>query len=121
MISRTSGQLVKAMYTGLEERVPAMREYTEQQRQYTAEDLAHIVEFLATALYTGDGELFTGFLTWTAGILAARGVPALTLPPALELLRAELRDFPRADGMLEQALGHLRGSLVPVPDPGKPA
>ncbi|WP_410614926.1 cobalamin-binding protein [Amycolatopsis sp. lyj-109] len=94
---------MKTVLAGLEERLPAMRADTDLQRQYTAEDLAHIVEFLATALYVGDGELLTGFLTWTAGILTARGVPAVSLVPALELLEAELRDFPRATGMLRSA------------------
>ena len=44
-----------------------MREYTDLQREHTAEDLAHIVDFLATALYTGDAELFTGFITLDRG------------------------------------------------------
>ncbi|MGW4062921.1 cobalamin B12-binding domain-containing protein [Amycolatopsis sp. NPDC004747] len=107
LVTRSSGRLVKTVLAGLEERIPAMRDYTDLQRQYTAEDLAHIVEYLATALYVGDGELFTGFLTWTAGILTARGVPAASLAPALELLEGELRDFPRATGLLRTARTHL--------------
>ncbi|GAB3164504.1 cobalamin B12-binding domain-containing protein [Amycolatopsis sp. NPDC004378] len=109
LVTRSSGRLVKSVLAGLEERVPAMRAYTELQRQHTAEDLAHIVEFLATALYVGDSELFTGFLTWTAGILTARGVPAASLVPALDLLEAELRDFPRATELLRTARTHLAG------------
>ncbi|MFI6025709.1 B12-binding domain-containing protein [Amycolatopsis magusensis] len=107
MVTRTAAQLVKAVYTGIEERVPAMREYTELQRQYTAEDLAHIVEFLATSLYVGDDALFFDFLTWTAEILSVRGVPAESLRPALDLLAVELRDFPRAHALLVGALEHL--------------
>jgi methanogenic corrinoid protein MtbC1 len=112
LITRSSGRLVKSVLAGLEERIPAMRTYTELQRQYTAEDLAHIVEFLGTALYVGDPELFTGFLTWTAGILTARGVPAASLVPALELLEAELRDFPRATGLLRTARTELAGQAA---------
>ncbi|MET8998798.1 cobalamin-dependent protein [Amycolatopsis sp. NPDC004169] len=107
LVTRSSARLVKTVLAGLEERIPAMRSYTDLQRQYTAEDLAHIVEYLATALYVGDGELFTGFLSWTAGILTARGVPAASLVPALELLGAELHDFPRATGLLRAARTHL--------------
>ncbi|MEU0534766.1 cobalamin B12-binding domain-containing protein [Amycolatopsis tolypomycina] len=107
LVTRSAGRLVKTVLAGLEERIPAMREYTDLQRQYTAEDLAHTVEFLAAALYVGDGELFTGFLGWTAGILTSRGVPAASLVPALELLETELRDFPRAAGMLRTAQGQL--------------
>lgn len=109
LVTRTSGRLVKAVLAGLEERISAMRGYTDLQRQHTAEDIAHIVEFLATALYVGDSELFTGFLTWTAGILTARGVPAASLVPALDLLGTELRDFPRATGLLETARTHVAG------------
>jgi methanogenic corrinoid protein MtbC1 len=50
LVTRSSGRLVKTVLAGLEERIPAMRAYTDLQRQYTAEDLAHIVEYLATGL-----------------------------------------------------------------------
>ncbi|SCD77524.1 hypothetical protein GA0115252_11801 [Streptomyces sp. DfronAA-171] len=51
---------------------------------------------LATGLYVDDADLLTGFLTWTASILSARGVPAASLLPALAVLGERLRDFPRA-------------------------
>jgi methanogenic corrinoid protein MtbC1 len=108
MVSRSSGRLVRAMLAGLEERVPAMRDYDEAQRQHTIEDLAHIVDFLAAALYVGQGPLFSTFLLWTADVLAARGVPAFSLLPALDLLAGELRDFPRATALLT----HARQALV---------
>jgi methanogenic corrinoid protein MtbC1 len=107
MVARSATSLVAAVYAGLAERVPAMRDYGEQERQHTAEDLAHIVEFLATALYVGDEELFTGFLAWTAGILAARGVPPHALHAGLDLLAAELRDFPRAGRLVAAGNDHL--------------
>ncbi|GAA1305274.1 cobalamin B12-binding domain-containing protein [Saccharothrix xinjiangensis] len=116
MVSRTAKLLVKAVYTGLEELLPVMRDYTEAQRRHTAEDLAHIVDFLATALYTDDRDMFTGFTSWTAGVLWARGVPAGFLVPALDLLTAELRDFPRATGLLAAA----RAELLRVPDSRSP-
>ncbi|MDH2414445.1 B12-binding domain-containing protein [Nocardioides sp. CER19] len=112
MVSRSSAALVRAVLAGLEERVPAMRDYTDLQRQHTAEDLAHIVDFLATALYVGEAELFTGFLTWTAGILSARGVPAVSLLPALDLLAGELKDFPRATALLSAAQDELRATVT---------
>lgn len=118
MVSRSASRLVRASYAGLAERVPAVREYTELQRQYTAEDLRHIVDFLATALYLGDADLFVGFLGWTAGILEARAVPAATLRPTLDLLREELRDFPRAVGLITRAAEHLDTTVV---TPGKQA
>jgi methanogenic corrinoid protein MtbC1 len=103
MVSRSSGRLVRAVLAGLEEKVPAMRDYDEVQRHHTTEDLAHIVDFLAAALYVGEGPLFSSFLLWTADVLAARGVPAFSLLPALDLLAGELRDFPRASALLTQA------------------
>ncbi|MFD5634017.1 B12-binding domain-containing protein [Streptomyces sp. NPDC127077] len=110
MVARTHSQLVRTVMGGLEDRFPAMRDYTAPQRQHTAEDIAHIVDFLATALYVGDTDLFTSFLTWTSGILTARGVPARSLLPALDILSEELKDFPRAVQMLTQANDHLTGA-----------
>ena len=100
MVTRSAPGLVRSVMAGLEEQIPAMRSYTELQRQHTAEDIAHTVDFLASALYVDDPELFTNFLTWTGQTLEARSVPARSLVPALDLLAAELHDFPRALGML---------------------
>ncbi|HYQ67646.1 cobalamin B12-binding domain-containing protein [Actinophytocola sp.] len=107
MVARSATSLVAAVYAGLAERVPAMRDYGEQERQHTAQDLAHIVDFLATALYVGDEELFTGFVAWTAGILAARGVPPHALHAGLDLLAARLRDFPRAGRLVAAGIDQL--------------
>lgn len=107
MVARWTTSLVAAVYAGLTERLPAMRDHSEQERQHTAEDLAHIVEFLATALYVGDDELFTGFLAWTADILTARGVPPHALRAGLDLLATELRDFARAGQLVTAGITHL--------------
>ncbi|MCX5384475.1 B12-binding domain-containing protein [Streptomyces sp. NBC_00083] len=100
MVTRARAALVRAVMLGLDEAFPALRTYSDVQRERTAEDLAHIVEFLATALYLDDADLFTDFIAWTASILTARGVPAHSLPPALDLLAGELKDFPRAQRLL---------------------
>lgn len=107
MVRRSAAPLVRAVLAGLEEQIPAMRDYTDLQRQHTAEDLAHIVDFLAAALYVGEEPLFTSFVTWTADILTARSVPAVTLLPALDLLAGELQDFPRALSLLTAARAAL--------------
>ncbi|WP_370647122.1 hypothetical protein [Mycobacterium sp. IDR2000157661] len=109
---------MKATVDELEDRFPAMRSHTDVQRQRTVEDTAHIVDFLATALYIDDAELFTGFIGWTADILAARGVPAasrlLAEQPALRNLRLDHRP-PHLDRVLEMTglLDHLT-TLSPV-------
>ncbi|SHM89802.1 cobalamin B12-binding domain-containing protein [Actinacidiphila paucisporea] len=122
LVARTQPQLVKTVLVQLEDRFPAMAAYTAHQRERTAEDIAHIVEFLTVALYTDDDDLFTGFITWTAGILTARHVPARSLHPALDILAAELKDFPRATRLLDQARFALdRAPTTTGSHPGAPA
>ncbi|MFE9560108.1 B12-binding domain-containing protein [Streptomyces sp. NPDC006487] len=114
LVTRTRPQLVRTVFDGLLQAYPAMRGYSNDQRERTAEDLSHIVEFLATALYTDDADLFTRFLQWTAGILTARGVPARSLPPALDLLGQELKDFPRATAILRSSRACLTSTHFPA-------
>ncbi|MGI5163670.1 cobalamin B12-binding domain-containing protein [Spirillospora sp. CA-253888] len=96
MVAGSSRRLVRETFQRLERRFPAMADYDDHQRERTAEDLAHIVDFLAAALYVDDPGLFAGFLRWTGEILTVRGVPAGSLLPGLDLLEEQLRDFPRA-------------------------
>ncbi len=118
---------MKQVLAKLEDTFRAMAAYTTVQRERTAEDIAHIVEFLSVAVYTDDDELFTTFMTWTADILSARRVPARSLPPVLDILMTELKDFPRAlrslhraRTLLAEASQHTRSprmsAPVPVPD-----
>ncbi|MFF4909079.1 B12-binding domain-containing protein [Streptomyces sp. NPDC001260] len=118
MVARSSDSLVRTVLLALEDAFPAMRGYDDMQRERTAEDLAHIVEFLATALYVGDEGLFTWFITWTARILQARGVPVQSLPPALNLFARELKDFPRASRTLHRGIEAL---ATDHPTAGTPA
>ncbi|MFB7512017.1 B12-binding domain-containing protein [Streptomyces sp. NPDC056144] len=116
LVTRARTRLVRQTLQGLADAVPAMAAYTDRQRERTAEDLAHIVDFLGASLYTDDPELFTGFVTWTAGILRTRGVPGDALVTALDLLAEAQRDFPRT-------LAHLaagRRALLPVTAPPAP-
>ncbi|MFG2588823.1 B12-binding domain-containing protein [Streptomyces sp. NPDC048438] len=103
LVVRSRPQLVREVLAQLETRFPAAAAYTEQQREHTAQDIAHIVDYLGVALYMDDDELFTDFLAWTAGILEARRVPAVSLKQALDVLGAELKDFPRSTRLLGRA------------------
>ncbi|WP_102417306.1 B12-binding domain-containing protein [Mycobacterium sp. 4858] len=103
LVSRSAAQLVKSTVADLEDRFPAMRAYSTQQHQHTVEDVGHIVDFLTVSLYADDDALFADFITWTADILAARGVPAASLHPALDLLTAQLKEFPRSQRLLAAA------------------
>ncbi|MFI6815972.1 B12-binding domain-containing protein [Nonomuraea sp. NPDC050328] len=119
LVSRSARSLVREVMAGLEARIPAMADYTPRQRRHTAEDVAHIVDFLTAALYVNDPELFGRFLAWTAGVLSARGVPAVSLLPALEILGGRLEDFPRASALIVHGRDTVRAaspeiSTVPV-------
>jgi methanogenic corrinoid protein MtbC1 len=122
MVTRTRGQLVKQTLVDLEKRFPAMRSYTDAQRERTAEDLAYIVDYLATALYVDDAELFRTFLTWTADILTARHVPAHSLVTGLDILAGQLHDFPRALALIQLGAAALaERARGPVLGPASPA
>ncbi|MFE5852647.1 B12-binding domain-containing protein [Streptomyces sp. NPDC056500] len=118
LVVRSQGQLVKEVLARLEDVFPAMAAYTAPQRERTAEDIGHIVDFLGAALYTDDDDLFTTFITWTADILTARHVPATqSLHPALTILAAELKDFPRSTRLLDRARLTLDSAPLPAGTP----
>ncbi|MCA1218353.1 cobalamin B12-binding domain-containing protein [Streptomyces sp. 8L] len=110
LVSQSAPQLVAEVLAALAARFPEVAAYTKAQRQYAAEDIGHVVEFLATALYVDDAELFTGFLLWTADILGARGVPTAPLTRTLDILAGRLTDFPRAVALLTSAHRTLNGA-----------
>jgi methanogenic corrinoid protein MtbC1 len=111
LVARSSTRLVRDTFQRLERHIPAMRDYSDEQRERTAEDIAHIVGFLTAALYVDADEIFTGFLVWTAEVLTARRVPARSLLPCLDLLEEQLHDFPRARRILDAG----RTALAPCP------
>ncbi|MFJ4749390.1 cobalamin B12-binding domain-containing protein [Streptomyces albogriseolus] len=114
MVVQARGRLVKETLAELERRFPPMREYSDAQRERTAEDLAHVVDFLATALYVDAVEVFTDFLGWTADVLSARNVPPHSLVTGLDILADHLRDFPRALAMVRAGAAHLTGRTDPA-------
>ncbi|MER6113638.1 cobalamin B12-binding domain-containing protein [Streptomyces hirsutus] len=100
LVAQSRTRLVRDTFQLLEQSFPAMKDYSDGQRERTAEDLAHIVDFLAAALYVDSADVFTDFLGWTAEVLIARGVSARSLAPGLDLLEEQLRDFPRARDLI---------------------
>lgn len=112
MVSGTKTQLVTATVAELENRFPAMRDYSVAQREHTTADIAHIIDFLATALYVGDDDLFTSFIVWTAEVLEARNVPVASLISALDLLSDQLQDFPRTLRLLTAARTALTAKIT---------
>ncbi|WP_237300903.1 MULTISPECIES: cobalamin B12-binding domain-containing protein [unclassified Streptomyces] len=100
-VVRSAVRLLGHTFDGLEQRFPAMKDYSEDQRDRTEEDLGQIIDFLGAALYMNEEDIFTRFLAWTAQILEVRRVPARSLLPALDLLAEQLHDYPRALHILD--------------------
>ncbi|MEV0677770.1 B12-binding domain-containing protein [Actinosynnema sp. NPDC050436] len=112
LVARSGRRLVRSVHAGLDR--------AGHGTGHTPEDLAHIVDYLCTALYLDDTSLLTGYLTWTADILAVRGVRTAFLVPALDLLATELRDFPRATRLLHEARAAITRT-TPDTEPGPDA
>lgn len=72
-LTRRRGELLTGAMSALAGAYPPMAAYSAHQLDSTAEDLGHILDFLAAALYVDDAAVFTGFITWTGGVLRARG------------------------------------------------
>ncbi|MCK2212242.1 cobalamin-dependent protein [Actinomadura sp. ATCC 31491] len=108
-VRATAEELAGAVMWKLGERIPELAAYSQKQLQHTKEDIGYIIDFLAMSLYVRDPELFARFLRWTAGVLSARGVPAATLLPALDLLAGQLGDVPQALATLEYGRRALAG------------
>lgn len=106
-VVRQRPELIGAGYARLAGLYPPMASYDQRQRDATAEDLGHLVDFLAAALYVQDAGIFTDFVTWTAAVLAARAVPAAALTVGLEVLAGQLHDFPRAQDTLRAGIEAL--------------
>jgi hypothetical protein len=96
--------------TRLRASYPQARAYDRQQEDHTAEDMGHIIDFLAAALYVCESRIFTDFVDWTAEVLQARGVPVVALALGLGLYRDQLADYPTAAGMLNDGIDRLTGS-----------
>ncbi|MGW0177970.1 cobalamin B12-binding domain-containing protein [Nocardia sp. NPDC003345] len=103
LVTRAKADLVTGVLADLGNTYPPMDAYTEFQRERTAEDIAHIVDFLASALYVDDDVLFGSFIAWTTGVLAARGVPAPALDLVLDSLSVRLPESARAQRILHRA------------------
>jgi methanogenic corrinoid protein MtbC1 len=83
--------------------------YDQRQRDAAAEDMGHVVDFLAAGLYVGDDRVFTDFVEWTAAVLEARGVPGPALAVGLRLIRDQLHDYPTALAHLDAGLARVGG------------
>ncbi|MEU4692715.1 cobalamin-dependent protein [Actinoplanes sp. NPDC023714] len=104
---RSRPQLIATAMGRLPAVFPGAHHYDQAQIDATAEDLGHVADFLAAALYVGDAEIFTGFVEWTAEVLRTRGVPVGALRVGLRLIRDQLVDFPAALRMIDEGVAAI--------------
>jgi methanogenic corrinoid protein MtbC1 len=104
---RSRPQLIATAMARLPVVYPAAGDYDATQIEATTEDMGHIADFLAAALYVGEAAIFTDFTEWTTYVLESRGVPPTALSLGLDLIRDQLVDFPTATAMLDTALRAL--------------
>jgi methanogenic corrinoid protein MtbC1 len=106
-VVRHRADLLQTALNRLRSAYPDAAAYDREQADHTAEDMGHIVDFLAAALYVGESRIFVDFVDWTAAVLQARGVPRQALAAGLRLFRDQLGDYPAAAGLLDAGLGRL--------------
>ncbi|AGL18697.1 B12-binding domain-containing protein [Actinoplanes sp. N902-109] len=103
-VVRNRATLVQTALDRLHAAYPDASAYDQHQHDATAEDMGHIADFLAAALYVSDQQIFTDFVTWTEAVLQARGVPAAALRTGLHLISDQLRDYPKATATIAAGL-----------------
>ncbi|QMU77089.1 cobalamin-binding protein [Streptacidiphilus sp. PB12-B1b] len=103
LLSRARRAVVEQTMDALRERLPELGGCTAEELERSREDVVHLVDFLAVALYLDDPRVLTDFLSWTEEVRRAGRLPLAVLPAALEALAAPLRDLPRALGMIRVA------------------
>ncbi|MFC3382032.1 cobalamin B12-binding domain-containing protein [Couchioplanes azureus] len=101
----------------LREEFPPLHDYDRRQLEATRDDLQHILNFLAAAVYLDECTVFTEFIGWLASVLAARDVPPGSVQPVLAHFQNTLDGRPRTQRILaagQHALGiALQGSPAP--------
>ena len=108
-VVRRRGDLIRTALQRLAAAYPAMAGYDQRRHDHTAEDMGHVLDFLAAALYLGEERIFTDFVDWTAGVRAARHVPPVALRVGLRLYRDQLHDYPSATAMLDAGAARVPG------------
>ena len=68
-----------------------------------ADDLGHLVDFLAASVFVDDPSLFEGFVSWVGTVAIPAGLRVDEVGPALDALAAALADSPRTARLLRDA------------------
>jgi methanogenic corrinoid protein MtbC1 len=77
-----------------------------------ADDLGHLVDFLAAAVFVDDPSLFDGFVSWVGTVVIPDGLRVDEVRTALDALAAALADAPRTVALLDGARGRLPASVA---------
>jgi methanogenic corrinoid protein MtbC1 len=72
-----------------------------------ADDLGHLVDFLAAAVFVDDPTLFDGFVSWIGTVAIPAGLRVDEVGPALDALADALADSPRTVRLLRDARAAL--------------
>ena len=72
-----------------------------------ADDLGHLVDFLAAAVFVDDPSLFDGFVRWVGSVAIPTGLRLDEVGPVLDALAAAMADSPRTAALLRGARGGL--------------
>lgn len=101
ILAHRHDDLVAAAFQRLEQRLPAMRDYTDRQLAHTRRDLSYTLRFLEAALLVEDAAVFDEYATWLRSLLTVRGVPADVLRTSFEVQAEALgTDMVEARAML---------------------
>lgn len=76
-----------------------------------ADDLGHLVDFLAAAVFVDDPSLFDGFVRWLGAVSIPDGLRTNEVARALDALGAALADSPRTARFLRDAHGGLPAAV----------
>ncbi|MCW0212178.1 MAG: cobalamin-dependent protein [Pseudonocardia sp.] len=74
------------------------------------DDLGQAVDFLSAAVYLGDPDVFTGYLSWLRDVLDSRSARTDALAAVLDEFRSGLHDFPFAQDTLARGGAQLAGA-----------
>ena len=72
-----------------------------------ADDLGHLVDFLAAAVFVDDPSLFDEFVRWVGSVAIPAGLRLEEVGPVLDALAAATADSPRTAALLRRARGGL--------------
>ncbi|MEV6595546.1 cobalamin-dependent protein [Actinoplanes sp. NPDC051346] len=104
-------ELADSAMQALRYRYPPLHDYDRRQLEATMDDLRHILNFLAAAVYLDECTVFTDFITWLSGVLTTRGVPPSSVQPVLAHLQEVLHDRARTLRVLAAGQHALSAAL----------